>query len=163
MVGVWDIGGGQSTQLVLQQIYQLVRFQSIVYLINPEKTVQEGVGSPAISQIDFSKVHLNRLLAEIELEQVSNVHIFYNINKVEGRFRNVFEGDGGGENRSSTNTDKSALIRFFNNKLDHQDLETTYSTVKFHYEIVDVNRDDRQTLQKHFGKVIQSQYMAAAD
>ena len=49
MVGVWDIGGGQSTQLVLQQIYQLVRFQSIVYLINPEKTVQEGVGSPAIS------------------------------------------------------------------------------------------------------------------
>ena len=105
--------------------------------------MQEGVGSPAISQIDFSKVHLNRLLAEIELEQVSNVHIFYNINKVEGRFRNVFEGDGGGDNRSSTNTDKSALIRFFNNKLDHQDLETTYSTVKFHYEIVDVNRDDR--------------------
>ena len=26
LVGVWDIGGGQSTQLVLQQIYQLVRF-----------------------------------------------------------------------------------------------------------------------------------------
>ena len=49
MVGVWDIGGGQATQLVLQQVYQLVRFESIVYMIRLDKTVQEGVGTPAIS------------------------------------------------------------------------------------------------------------------
>ena len=45
-VGVWDIGGGQSTQLVLQQLYQLVRFHSIVYVISPERTVKEGFGNP---------------------------------------------------------------------------------------------------------------------
>ena len=53
---------------------------------------------------------MNRLLAEIELEQVSNVHIFYNINKSKGRFKNVFENDEG-----ESNTNKSALIRFLNN------------------------------------------------
>ena len=79
-------------------------------MIDPEGIIQEGVGTPAISQIDFSKVHLNRLLAEIELEQVSNVHIFYNINKSKGRFKNVFENDEG-----ESNTNKSALIRFLNN------------------------------------------------
>ena len=67
-----------------------MRFNSIVYVIDPEKTVQEGVGAAAISQIDFAKVHLNRLLAEIELEQVSNVHIIFNLNTEKGRFRNVF-------------------------------------------------------------------------
>ena len=86
-----------------------------MYLIDPEKTVQEGVGTPAISHIDFSKVHLNRLLAEIELEQVSNVHIFYNIDTVNGRFRNVFTSEaaeGGAENQNRP--EQQALIRFLN-------------------------------------------------
>ena len=81
-------------------------------MIEPEGIIQEGVGTPSISQIDFSKVHLNRLLAEIELEQVSNVHIFYNIKKSEGRFKNVFEHE---EGKEASNKDKSALIRFLNN------------------------------------------------
>ena len=126
--------------------------------------MQEGVGTPAISHIDFSKVHLNRLLAEIELEQVSNVHIFYNINKENGRFKNVFAADNeGGAQAKADRPDKQALIRFLNNQLDLTDFETTYSNVKFHVDIVDVVKDDRQILSKLFGKVIQSQYIAAAD
>ena len=109
VVGVWDIGGNQATQMVLQQIYQLVRFNSIVYVIDPEKPVQEGAGAPAISQIDFSKVHLNRLLAEIELEQVSNVHIVFNLNTQNGRFRNVFA------NEENSNKERLALLRFLCN------------------------------------------------
>lgn len=41
--------------------------------------------------MDFARVNLNMLLAEIELEQVSNVHILYNINTEEGRFKNIFQ------------------------------------------------------------------------
>ena len=131
-----------------------------MYVIDPEKTVHEGVGTPAISQIDFSKVHLNRLLAEIELEQVGNVHIFYNVNKTRGRFKNVFENQ---DENAGSNSDKGALIRFFNNQLDFTDLETTYSTVKFTYEIIDVINDERQKLQTQFAKVIQRLYLSAAD
>ena len=63
-----------------------------------------------ISQIDYSKVHLNRLLAEIELEQVTNVHIFYNIKSQSGRYANCFS-----EANSQAAEDKVELIRFLNN------------------------------------------------
>ena len=89
-VAVWDIAGGQSTSLILPQIYQLVRFQSIVYMISPERIVQEGVGSHPISQLDYARVHLNRLLAEIEMEQINNVHIVYNVRKKKGKFAHYF-------------------------------------------------------------------------
>ena len=75
------------------------------------------------------------MLAEIELEQVSNVHIVFNLNTETGRFRNVFASED-----SSNNKDRLALLRFLQNQLDYQDLETTYSTVKFHYEIIDAVR-----------------------
>ena len=142
MVGVWDIGGGQATQLVLQQVYQLVRFESIVYMIRLDKTVQEGVGTPAISQIDYAKVHLNRLLAEIELEQVSNVHIFFNLSKKERRNKNIFD-----VKTDKTNTsDRDALVQFLCNSLDTDDMEATFSTVQFHYRIVDVIEDEKPAL-----------------
>ena len=48
-VGVWDIGGCPKTQLVLQQICQLVRFHSIVYVIDPDKTVKGEIGTASIS------------------------------------------------------------------------------------------------------------------
>ena len=108
-----------------------------MYVIDPEKPVQEGAGAAAISQVDFSKVHLNRLLAEIELEQVSNVHIVFNLDTEGGRFRNVFANE---ENIK----ERIALLRFLQNQLDHTDLETTYSTVKFHYEIIDAKRWEKQ-------------------
>ena len=133
-----------------------MKFNSIVYVIDPEKPVQEGAGSPAISQIDFAKVHLNRLLAEIELEQVSNVHIVFNLNTQTGRFRNVFASE-------DSNNQRIALLKFLCNQLEHQDLETTYSTVKFHYEILDAIKYEKQQLQKFFTKVIQALYMSASD
>ena len=55
------------------------------------------------------------------------------------------------------------MLRFLCNQLDHQDLETTYSTVKFHYEIVDAVKWEKQQLLKFFTKVIQSLYMSASD
>ena len=42
-----------------------------------------------IDHLDYAKVHLNRLLAEIELEQVNNVHIIYNIKK-EGKYKRIY-------------------------------------------------------------------------
>ena len=116
------------------------------------------MGTPAISQIDFSKVQLNRLLAEIELEQVSNVHIFYNVDKQNGRFRNVFESEEG-----KYNPDRETLKNFFNNQLDLQDLKITYATVNFYTEIIDVIRDDRQNLLKAFQKVFLRQQISADD
>ena len=67
---------------------------------------------------------MNRLLAEIELEQVNNVHIIYNIRK-HGKYKRIYD-----ENQATE--DKSKLIKSFDAKIDVKDLETAFVSVKFH-------------------------------
>ena len=86
--------------------------------------MQEGFGNQQTDHLDYARVHLNRLLAEIELEQVNNVHIIYNISK-EGKYSRIFSENQGVE-------DKSKLIKSFDAKLDVKDLETAFVSVKFH-------------------------------
>ena len=69
-------------------------------------------------------MHLNRLLAEIELEQVNNVHIIYNIKK-DGKYKRIYA-------ENQVTEDKSKLIKSFDAKIDVKDLETAFVSVKFH-------------------------------
>ncbi len=89
-------------------------------------------------------------MAEIELEQVSNVHIIFNLDTEKGRYRNVFQSE------EQNSGERLALTRFLCNQLDLSDLETTFSTINFHFDIVDVLKWNRQALQRFFTKVIQS-------
>ena len=122
-------------------------------MINPENTVQEGYGSPQIDHIDYARVHLNRLLAEIELEQVNNVHIIYNVPK-KGKYGHLFK---------EGTDDKGRLQKNFDARIDVKDLETAFVTVKFHSMIIDLRNDEREALLRMFDRVISNLYMSAAD
>ena len=66
---------------------------------------------------------MNRLLAEIELEQVNNVHIIYNVSKKSQKYGHLFK---------EGSDDKGKLMKSFDARIDVKDLETAFVTVKFH-------------------------------
>ena len=141
-VGVWDVGGGSSSQLLLQQIYQLVRFQSIIYVINPDKQVTDssvnlGNGSGGLderTQLDYGRVQLNQLSAEIELHQVANVHVVFNVREGTQYYENFADNMEEGDLRKRKRKNLEAAIEM-------KDLESAYPHLKFHSHTVDVEKE----------------------
>ena len=87
-IGVWDIAGSPSSQMVVKQISQLVRFRTIIYVIDPDAiwTQEQGglnysnMGCPgSMSHLELTKTHMSYLLTEPEIAAVKNVYLVFNI------------------------------------------------------------------------------------
>ena len=66
-------------------MYQLVKFQALLYVIDPDGVVPDQPSIPinevGMSQLVFARANLDYLLAEIELNVITSVHIVYNVRK----------------------------------------------------------------------------------